>query len=556
MAMKSQKKHSLHVEIQTHRKNPIGLIRSTFRENGKTKHETFARITGKTLAELKVIQAAFRGDAVIVDNPLKTSDSREFGASKALLELASDIGLDKVIYSRREPWVRSVLAMIVGRILYQNSKLALVHSKDITSLWELVGINEEHLNVEEHCYEPMDRLLQRQQAIQSQLAKQHLKNGTVVLYDITSTYFEGEYENSELVDYGYNRDKKKGHKQVVIGLICNEQGCPVCVEVFSGNTKDDQTVEDKILEMKENYGLGEIVFVGDRGMVTRTHQNRLEAQDGIKFITSLTHNEIQELLGKRTIQLELFDEKELVEIEHPDILGKRLILCRNPETARKEKATREALMNSLGQKLDQIASGATKKKASAENIAERVGRAFEKYKMGKFCEYEIIDVEVGKQKKPGKGLTWKWNQEKVEKESLIDGCYIITSTVATDRMTKEEVVATYKGLSVVEQAFRNLKTASLQMRPIHHKTDERIKAHIFICMLSYYLQWHVMQRLRPLFESNGEFADREWTLERVFETLKCIRKMKVEMNGVELPHIDSPNDQQQKILDLLGVKIA
>jgi len=260
---------NLHLEIQSHRKNYYGLIRSSFRLDGKVHHTSHGRISGVPLDKLKLIQAAFRGHVVPLDSPesFQILSSREFGATDALLPLARELELPRMLYSRSEPWIGPALAMIIGRIVYAGSKLALSKQGRNTVLWELCGVAGD-VDVDKHCYEVMDRLLERQPAIQRALAAKRLQNGHLVLYDITSSYFEGEYEQSELVAFGYNRDGKRHHEQIVIALICDEQGCPVGVEVFPGPTQDASTVADKITEIQSEYGLSELIFVGDRGMIT------------------------------------------------------------------------------------------------------------------------------------------------------------------------------------------------------------------------------------------------------------------------------------------------
>jgi hypothetical protein len=244
----------LHLEIQTHRTHPVGIIRSSFRDpdTQAVKHSQHGRITGVSLDQLKLIQAAFQGEVVPKDDPgaFKCTNSKEYGASYAILELARQLDLDTLLYSRNEPWVRDCLAMIAGRVVYAGSKLALSNQWKNSALWELCGVQGD-VDVEDHCYQPMDRLLERQQAIQRALAKKHLRNGQVVLYDITSSYFEGDYEQSDIVLFGYNRDCKSGHEQVVLGLLCDERGCPVGIELFAGNTQDAQTVIDKIKELRQ-----------------------------------------------------------------------------------------------------------------------------------------------------------------------------------------------------------------------------------------------------------------------------------------------------------------
>jgi len=261
-----------------------------------------------------MLQLAFREQVAPTGQAqtLKIEHSREFGASSAILGLARELGLPRMLYSRSEPWVDSIMAMVLGRIVYQGSKLSLFNQQDNTCLWELCGV--EHLtDVDSICYEPLDRLLARQRAIQKKLAARHLgeaeTEGTLLLYDITSTYFEGEYKDSKLVRYGYNRDRKKGTKQIVIGLICNAEGCPVGSEVFEGQTNDASTVMDKIDEIRTAYGLKRFVFVGDRGMVTEARFNEIRDLKTVHTISALTHGQLRELQEREVVQLELFDEK-------------------------------------------------------------------------------------------------------------------------------------------------------------------------------------------------------------------------------------------------------
>jgi len=389
----------VHLEVQTHRANPVGVLRSSFREGDKIKHTNHGRITGLSLDQLRLIQAAFRGDVIPKDSPqaFQTINSREYGASYALLHLAKELGLDKALYSRNEPWVQDCLAMIVGRILYAGSELALSNQWKNTALWELCGV-EGPVDVEAHCYGPMDRLLKRQKAIQRTLASKHLQNGHLVLYDITSTTFEGAHAESQIMRFGYNRDGKQGHEQVVIGLLCNADGCPVGVEVFAGNTQAAGTVLAKVQELKRGYGLKEVTFVGDRGMITQTNAEQLKEVNGLHTISAL-------------------------------------------------------------------------------------------------------------------------------------------------------------GLSAVEQAFRNLKTVSLEVRPVYHKKTDRIRSHVFLCVLALHVQWHMQQRLQPLFAADGEGKNRQWTVASVIARLMSIRKQRVQVSGVEFDQVTQADQEQQKILDLLQAKL-
>jgi len=534
----------VHLEIQTHRPNPVGVLRSSYRDQGTIKHQNHGRITGLSLDQLKLLQAAFRGEVIPKDSPqaFQTLGSKEYGASYALLHLAQELELDRVIYSRSEPWVKDCLAMIVGRVVYAGSKLALSNQAKNTALWELCGVSG-WVDVEDHCYKPMDRLLARQKAIQQHLAKKHLHNGHLVLYDITSTYFEGAYADSDIVLFGYNRDGKRGHEQVVLGLLCNAQGCPVGVEVFTGNTQDASTVVGKIQELRRDYGLTAVTFVGDRGMITQANAQALERVEGLHTITALTHRQILELLERQVIKAELFDEKQTVEVIDPQHPQQRYCLCRNPESAARETATRQRLLDLTQTGLAKIA--ARKKKGAADRLGAQVGKLLARYKMGKFVTWEIREGR----------LHWQWKQEQIIQEKLFDGCYIIRTDTPAQRMKSTEVVASYKGLSAVEQAFRALKTVALEIRPVYHKKDSRILSHVFLCVLAYYLLWHMEQRLQPLFAQDGQGKHRQWTVENVIARLKGIRRQRVRANDVEFEQVTQPEEDQQKILDLLKVKL-
>lgn len=534
----------LHLEIQKHRRHAYGLIRSSYRENGRVKHTTHGRLVGMSLEQLKLVQAAFRGEVIPKDSPdaLRISGSKEYGASAAALALARELGLDRAIYSRRDPWVLDTLAMIVGRLVFAGSKLALSNQWKNTALWELCGVTGP-VDVDVHCYASMDRLLARQAQIEKTLAQRHLKEGRLVLYDITSSYFEGSYDTSELVLFGYNRDGKRGHEQMVVALVCNEDGCPVGVEVFPGNTQDASTVPDKIAHIREVYGVKEIVFVGDRGMVTQASAEKVKGLDGLNLISALTHRQIVELLDRKVIAPELFDETKIAEVIDPQDPRRRYALCRNPHSAQRETTTRQRLLDLTQAGLEKIAHA--QRISTAEKIGSRVGRVLQQYKMGKFVTWNVQDGR----------LQWKFDQERIATEMLLDGCYVICSDVKAEVMNASNVVAAYKKLQLVETAFRNIKTVQLELRPVFHKNDDRIRAHVFLCMLAYYLQWHMKQRLRPLFDADGEGKNRQWTFENVIQRLMAIRREKVSLAGAEFLQITTPEPDQQHILDLLKVRL-
>lgn len=544
---------NLHLEIQTSRKSPVGILRTSFRENGKMKHTQHGRITGCSLEQLKILQLAFRERVVPVDDPqaFKILNSREYGASYAILAIAKQLGLPQALYSRPELWVNSALAMIVGRLVYAGSKLSLCNHHPNTCLWELCGITDPP-DVDVQCYEPMDKLLQRQAAIQRNLARRHLNGGHLVLYDITSVYFEGAYKESELVRFGYNRDRKKGREQIVVGLICNGQGCPVGVEVYAGNTKDETTVVDKVHEIKRSYGIEKVIFVGDRGMITQSNIEALKDEEDLQTIGALTHGEMMALLKEKVIDLDLFDERSIHEVTDPADPSRRYCLCRNPQTAQRESETRQRLLDLTATALAEI--GAYKRATTVEKLGARVGKVLAKYKMGKFIQWSI-EADQTKPTSRTHRLVWSINADKVAQEKRFDGCYIITSDVEKDQMNTVEVVTAYKSLTFVERAFRNLKTVQLEIRPVYHKNDERIRSHVFLCMLAYYLQWHMEQRLAPLFANDGEGQERRWTFRGVIDCLTQITRNRVTVNGAEFYQNSTPTQEQEQILDLLQVSM-
>lgn len=522
------------------------LIRESYKENGKVKHRTISNISKLPSEQIEQISAILAGDGQFLrSDELETTASREHGASAAFLDLGRRLGIDKLLYTRHEPWRDDLMALIVGRIVHQGSKLHLSNLHMDSSLWELCGHPfGEAIDVRQHCYAPMDKLLERQKSIQKNLAKKHLDNGCLILYDITNTWLEGEYDDSQIVDFGRGKGGKRGYKQIAIGLVADRRGCPVAVEVFNGRTSDQVTVKEQAERLAHDYGVEDIVFAGDRGMLTPKRIDEVNEQ-GFKTLTALTHPQVSKLLENNVIQPELFDEREIAEVVDPDDSEVRYMLCKNPYTMRKETATRQSLIQAVSGKLEEITK--VKKKRERKKVCARIGALLAKYKVGKFFEWTVD--------RNGK-VEWAVKNELVEKERALDGCYIVRADVQPERMNKDEAVSSYKSLSGVEKAFRNLKTVSLEIRPIYHKTDDRIRAHVFLCMLAYYIQWHATELLSPLFEKDGEESERRWSLQIVMERLKSIRKTDLKIKGTRVStQIGVPDAEQQEILDLLEVKI-
>ena len=534
------------LEIHTDRRRQTpyvyGLFRETFRQDGQVRHRTRGRITGLSLGQLQGLRDFVQRGCPQESGPGCTvKNSREYGATWAVLRMAESLGVDKLLYSRREEWVRHALGMIVGRVVYQGSKLSLTHLWRDTALWEICGVGDEQPDVD-RCYEAMDELLARQPAIQKALARKHLKDGCLVLYDVTSSYFEGEYADSELVDWGYNRDGKRGHKQIVIGLMTNKEGCPVGVSVYRGNTNDQKTLADRIKELKQIYGLRDVVLAGDRGMITAARLPEL-SEAGIRSITALTHPQILKLVERKLIEPGLFDEKGIAEVHDPGTPKTRYLLCRNPLTGAKEHKTRQALVAKSCEALEKLAK--SRKRRTAEELGAAVGKALARWKVAKFFTWR---VNHGK-------LEWELDQRRVELEQSLDGCYVIRTDVSEQTFDKNQAVTSYRQLAQVERDFRQLKTVSLEIRPTYHHKDERIEAHVFLCVLAYYVQWHIHQQLTPLFEEDGQGKERRWTFAGVLERLKGIRQETVVFNDTEVRLKTTPDDEQQRILDLLGVRL-
>ena len=522
------------------------LIRESYRQNGKVKNRTVANITQLPPELVRSIKYFLNGNENKTDiSDLKNGATYEYGGSYALKELAKEIGLDKMICSTKTQWREDVMAMIIGRVICQGSKLSLVNQYKDTALWELAGHDFGiRPDVEKHCYKPMDELLERKSRIERKLAKKHLKNGCVVLYDITNTWFEGEYANSEKVVFGKGKGGKVGYKQIALGVLTNKDGCPVGVEIFKGNTSDQTTVLDQVRKLSNKYGIKQAVFTGDRGMLTAKRVDEISETE-FKIITALTHHEMKVLIDKEDIQKDLFDEKNMTEIISSED-GTRYALCKNDKEMLKERKSRVSLVEKVGAILEKKAS--VTRKRNPQKVAAGVGRIFEKYKIEKFFNWEVDE---------NGGLSWSLNQYKIDMEKELDGCYVIKTTVSSSKMTKEEYVAGYRGLQKVEQAFKNMKTVMLELRPVFHKTDERIESHIFIVMLAYYLQWHAMERLKPLFASDGSGKDRRWTFKTVVERLKSIGKIENLIDGIVVKkNISEPDEEQARILNLLGVKLA
>ena len=551
---------------------PAILLRESYREEGKVKSRTLANLSKLPPQSVDILRRSLKGENLVSTDVLEIVEdgSPAHGHVDAVMTAMRQLDFSRLICSRRSRQRDLVVAMVAARILEPKSKLA-------TTLWWADTTLPEILNVsdadEDDLYDAMDWLLERQSRIENKLAARHLKNNALALYDLTSSYFEGQ--TCPLAALGHNRDGKKGKLQVNYGLLTNRKGIPVAVSIFKGNTGDPKTLMPQVEKMRDAFGIEQFVMVGDRGMLTQKQVDALHDIDGVDWIGALRPEAIKKLATNGAIQMGLFDERNLFEVKHPDFPGERLIACRNAELAHRRVIKRESLLKATAKELDKVrgmvwrgrlngkkeigtrAHGILKKyrigkhfdldiredgfnykvnedaliaevtakskgdqeliekrlkrswrhiESIAKQLAKlsqkidkgwlhgqdkigvRVGKVVNKYKVGKHFELDIRDND----------FSFEINRDKVKKEAALDGIYIVRTNLSKERMCAEETVRSYKLLSRVEKAFRSFKVVDLMVRPIRHRLEDRVRAHIFLCMLAYYVQWHVMEAWRPL----------------------------------------------------------
>jgi transposase len=372
------------------------------------------------------------------------------------------------------------------------SKLATTQHWHTTTLAEELGVGEA---TEDDLYEAMDWLLERKERIEKKLAARHLSEGGLVLYDVSSSFYEGR--TCPLAQFGHDRDGKKGLPIIVYGVMTNGEGCPVAVEVYPGNTGDPTTVADQVEKLQEQFGLSRVVMVGDRGMLTQPQIDKLKQHPGFGWITALTSTAIRELVAQGALQLSLLDQKNLAEITSPDYPGERLMVCHNPLLEQERKRKREALLEATEKSLEKIRKEVARRKKKplkAEEIGVKVGKVLGRYKVGKHFDYQIGESR----------FTWSRRPESIDQEAKLDGVYVLRTSEPAERLSAEDTVRSYKSLAEVERAFRCLKGIDLLVRPIRHRTEDRVPAHIFLCVLAYYVEWHLRWAWAPLLFEDEE----------------------------------------------------
>ena len=469
---------------------PAVLLRESYRDGGKVRTRTLANLTDWPDAKVEALRRVLKGDTAIVSKgAFRIERSLPHGHVAAVLGMAKKLKLDKLLPKSRLG--KLGLAMIVARVIEPAAKLATARQlSEATAAHSLGAVLELGDVDEDELYAALDLLGEAQPKIETALAKRHLRDGCLVLYDLTSSYLEGQH--CELGRFGHSRDGKKDKLQIVFGLLCAADGCPVAVEVFDGDTGDPSTLGAQVTKLKERFGLSRILLVGDRGMITEARVREDLAPAGLDWLTALRAPAIQALAADNgPLQLSLFDERDMAEIASPDYPGERLIVCRNKalaaERARKRGELLEATEADLVRIKARVESGRTSLRG-ADKIGLKAGAVLGKRKMAKHFELIIDDAS----------FSFTRNEASIQKEAALDGFYVLRTSVPAGALDMAAVVLAYKSLAHVERAFRSVKTMDLEVRPIHHRLAGRVRAHVFLCMLAYHLVWHMRQALAPL----------------------------------------------------------
>ena len=479
---------TMHIDVVPNRKSPPAvLLRESYREGGKVKKRTLANLSSLSMEQVNALRLILKGEKLIKPTEaFQIHSSKHHGHVQAVRIALKRLGFEKLLASSRSRNRDIIVALVISRILSPDSKLATTRWWHSTTLPELCGVADADEN---ELYKAMDWLLGRQEQIEEKLAKRHLSDGGMALYDLSSTYFEGS--NCSLATMGYSRDKKKGKLQVNFGLVADPRGCPVSIRVYKGSTGDSTTLLDTVHRIQDELGVEHIVIVGDRGMITGKQVDELKQTDGVDWITALRTEGIRKLLKGGELQLGLFDERNLFELMSPDFPDERLVACRNEALAKRRHHKRQALLQATVDELEKIQrmvqAGRLKGKSEGE-IGVRVGKTMNKYKVAKHFDLSISDGE----------FSFSINADRVAAEAALDGVYVVRTSLAAEQMSAEDAVRSYKLLCQVERAFRSFKTMDLHIRPIYHRLDNRVRSHIFLCMLAYYVQWHMQEAWRSL----------------------------------------------------------
>ena len=470
---------------------PAILLREGYRDHGKVRNRTLANLSHWPAAQVDLLRRVLRGEPLApVDQLWTVVASPHHGHVQAVRAAMRRLGFEALVAARPSRERALVVAMVAARILAPDSKLATTRWWHTTTLPADLGVAAAD---EDELYAAMDWLLARQARIEQKLAARHLTAGGLVLYDLTSSYFEGT--TCPLAAFGHDRDGKKGKLQVNYGLLSDARGCPVAVSVFEGNTADATTLRPEVERVRTAFGIEQLVLVGDRGMVSQTQITALQELPGVDWITALKTGALRALVTGGHLQLGLFDERNLFEFTAPDFPGERLVACRNPDLAMLRARKRQALLDATRRELEKVRGMVARGRLKGPDaIGVRVGKVVNKYKVAKHFQ---LDIRAD-------GFDFAIDDQQVAAEAALDGVYVLRTSVPAARLGAAEAVRSYKQLSQVERAFRTLKTVDLEVRPIHHRLEDRVRAHIFLCLLAYYVEWHMREAWRPLL-----FADED-----------------------------------------------
>jgi transposase len=470
----------------THREYVTHLLRRSYREDGKVKNETLANLSHLPDELIELVRGALRGRRYVdAEAAFEIERSLPAGHVQAALSMARRLELGRLLDRAPSRERDLCVAMICQRALKPGSKLQTVRSLQQSTLGQELDVEGAD---EDELYAALDWLGERQARIEDRLAARHLKDGELVLYDVSSSYFEGR--SCPLAKLGYSRDGKRGTLQIVYGLICDRPGRPIAVEVFSGELHDDKTLPAQIEKLKTRFGLKTVIVVSDRGMVTKANLELMAESDGVGWITALKAPQIKQLVASGALQLSLFDEHNLAEISAPeDYPAERLVVCRNPLVAAERARKRTELLAATERGLEQIAARVERGTLhGSDQIGLAVGPALKRYRMKKHFEIQISDTS----------FSFKRKADQIEAEADLDGFYVLRTSVPAGELPTADVVRAYKGLEQVERAFGTFKGPELEIRPIHHRLEDRVRAHVLLCMLAYYLTWHLRQAWAPL----------------------------------------------------------
>jgi transposase len=478
----------MYIEVVPNRNSPPAiLLREGWREAGKVRKRTLANLSDWSAARIEALRHILRNEpAATHDALLVIERSLPQGHVQAVLETIGRLELDRLISAKDSPERALVLAMIAERLIHPCSKLATTRLWHTTTLAEDLAVRRAS---EDDLYEAMDWLLERQGAIEKKLAARHLTEGAQVLYDVSSSYYEGR--TCPLMRFGHDRDGKRGRPIVIYGVMTDRGGRPIALEAYPGNTGDPTTVADQLEKLRGRFALKQVVLVGDRGMLTQTQIETLQRYPGLGWISALRSSAIRELLDGGALQRSLFDEHNLAEIRSPAFPGERLVACYNPLLAEERRRKREALLAATEAQLARIGAEVarrTRTPFTAVQIATKVHRVLNRFKMGKHFE---LTIEAG-------ALGYARRQAAINREAELDGLYVIRTSEPAAALSAADTVRSYKRLAQVEHAFRCLKGIDLLVRPIRHRDEQRVRAHLFLCMLAYYVEWHMRKALAPL----------------------------------------------------------